>query len=100
MTLTSRLILSLAHCVLFFQIASPGAVDAQSKDSSGALWPTRGWVKDNPASVGLDEKILAAFDAELGSGKDALVDSFAVFRCGKMVYERKYAHDYGQFYGK
>jgi CubicO group peptidase (beta-lactamase class C family) len=100
MTLTSRLILSLAHCVLFIQIASPGTVDAQSKDSSGAHWPTRGWVKDNPASVGLDEKILAAFDAELGSGKDALVDSFAVFRCGKMVYERKYAHDYGKIYGK
>src|SRR5437660_11041846 len=100
MTLTSRLVLSLAHFVLLIQIASPVALDAQSKDSSGTPWPTRGWAKDKPASVGLDEKVLAAFDAELGSGKDALVDSFQVFRCGKEVYERKYPHDYAQIYGK
>jgi len=100
MTLTSRLVLALAHFVLLIQIASPVALDAQSKDSSGTPWPTRGWAKDKPASVGLDEKVLAAFDAELGSGKDALVDSFQVFRCGKEVYERKYPHDYAQIYGK
>jgi len=100
MTLTSRLVLSLAHFVLLIYVASPGELDAQSKDSSGTPWPTRGWAKDKPASVGLDEKVLAAFDAELGSGKDALVDSFQVFRCGKEVYERKYPHDYAQIYGK
>jgi CubicO group peptidase (beta-lactamase class C family) len=63
-------------------------------------WPTHGWPKDTPSRVGLDEKVLAALDADLAGGKYALVDSFEVFRCGKAVYERKYSHDYGQIYGK
>jgi CubicO group peptidase (beta-lactamase class C family) len=100
MTTMSRLVLAFVGFILLIQIASPGSLDAQSKDSGETAWPTRGWVKDTPASVGLDAKVLAAFDAELGSGKDALVDSFAVVRCGKLVYENKYAHDYGQIYGK
>ena len=29
-----------------------------------------------------------------------MVDSFAVFRCGKKVFERTYAHDYAKIYGK
>jgi len=63
-------------------------------------WPTHGWAKDKPSSVGLDEKILAALDADLASGKYSLVDSFALIRCGTSVYVRTYSHDYGQIYGK
>ena len=63
-------------------------------------WPTHGWPKGTPASVGLDEKVLASFDADLAAGKYKLVDSFQVFRCGKEVFARKYPHDYGQIYGK
>lgn len=92
-----RMIGGLAGLVLagFVQMMS-----AQKTDSVATLWPTSGWAKDTPASVGLDEKVLAGFDADLASGKYALVDSLAMFRCGKLVYERKYAHDYGQIYGK
>lgn len=78
------------------QIASPVSAEAKSRD----IWPTHGWAKDTPASVGLDEKALAAFDADLGSGKYFLVDSFDVFRCGKQVYGKKYSHDYSRIYGK
>jgi CubicO group peptidase (beta-lactamase class C family) len=53
-----------------------------------------------PAKVGLDEKVLATFDADLAHGKYSLIDSFGVYRCGKMVFERKYPHDYGKIYGK
>jgi CubicO group peptidase (beta-lactamase class C family) len=75
---------------------------AQSNDAKAGAgsWPTHGWAKDQPASAGLDEKVLTAFDSDLANGKYALVDSFAVYRCGKMVFERKYSHDYGQIYGK
>jgi len=65
-----------------------------------ASWPTHGWPQATPSSVGLDEKTLLAFDADLAAGKYSLVDSFQVFRCGKEVFERKYSHDYGQIYGK
>src|SRR5215469_6733218 len=58
------------------------------------------WRKGTPASVGLDGKALASFDADLASGKYMLVDSFQVFRCGEEVFERKYAHDYTQIYAR
>ena len=48
-------------------------------------WPTQGWPKGAPADVGLDERKLADFDADLAAGKYALVDSFQVFRCGREV---------------
>jgi len=63
-------------------------------------WPAKDWAVDTPAHVGLDEKILAAFDADISSGKYNLIDSFDVLRCGKLVYHRTYAHDYGTIYGK
>ena len=31
--------------------------------------PARGWAKDRPEAVGLDEKVLAAFDPDLASGE-------------------------------
>jgi len=73
---------------------------AQPSNNSPTQWPTQGWPQASPASVGLDEKALSAFDADLARGKYMLVDSFQVFRCGKEVFSRKYAHDYGKIYGK
>src|SRR6266403_2115584 len=64
------------------------------------LWPTKGWTTATTASVGLDEKVLDGLDKDLAAGKFSLVDSFAVFRCGKKVYQRTYAHDYAKIYGK
>jgi CubicO group peptidase (beta-lactamase class C family) len=37
----------------------------------------------------------------MASGKySQMMDSFAVFRCGKKVFERSYPHDYAKIYGK
>jgi len=37
----------------------------------------------------------------MASGKySQMMDSFAVFRCGKKVFERTYPHDYAKIYGK
>lgn len=82
-------------CVLSAQVAF---VRAQNGDTP--KWPTHGWAKGAPAGVGLDEKVLAAFDADLGKGKYSLVDSFTVIRCGSDAFERTYSHDYGTIYGK
>jgi len=75
-------------------ITAAPALAENSHYDVGPAWP-----KGTPASVGLDEKALASFDADLAGGKYMLVDSFQVFRCGEEVFERKYAHDYGQIYG-
>lgn len=73
----------------------------QATSSSPAnSWPTNGWLKGTPASVGLDEKVLAEFDADIAGGKLGLTDSFQVFRCGKEVFARQYKHDYAQIYAK
>jgi hypothetical protein len=74
--------------------------DSVARNGSAVPSPTRGWIKDRPEAVGLDGKVLAAFDADLASGKYSLVDSFAVYRCGKMVFEQTYPHDYEHIYAK
>jgi CubicO group peptidase (beta-lactamase class C family) len=61
--------------------------------------PTKDWTKAAPAAVGVDAAKLAAFDADLASGKYGLVDSLLVIRCGKQAFQRSYAHDYGKIYG-
>jgi CubicO group peptidase (beta-lactamase class C family) len=63
-------------------------------------WPTTGWRKATPASVGVDQESLESFDADLARGKYMLVDSFQVFRCGAEIFARNYAHDYSEIYGK
>lgn len=73
---------------------------AQKATPPSVPWPTHGWTKAAPASVGLDEQILLSFDRDLAGGKYMLVDSFHVFRCGYEVFARSYTHDYGQIYGK
>jgi CubicO group peptidase (beta-lactamase class C family) len=76
------------------------ASGADARADPTVTWPTRGWHEQSPASVGLDEQTLKELDADIASGKYALVDSFQVFRCGKEVFERKYLHDYSSIYGK
>ena len=63
-------------------------------------WPTKGWATATPAGVGLDERVLAGLDKDFATGKFSLVDGFAVYRCGKKVFERTYQHDYAKIYGK
>jgi CubicO group peptidase (beta-lactamase class C family) len=85
-----------------FALAQAAFVQSQNsgQSSTATKWPTHGWAKGTPADVGLDDKILAALDADLKNGKYSLVDSFAIERCGSLVFERSYSHDYGKIYGK
>jgi len=72
----------------------------ESGQVANTPWPTRDWTRGTPASVGLDETILATLDGDLANGKYGLVDSLQVFRCGTEVYSRKYSHDYAKLYWK
>jgi CubicO group peptidase (beta-lactamase class C family) len=77
------------------------AFAAGDGDIGGATpWPTHGWSRATPVSVGVDETVLATLDNDLAHGKYSLVDSFQVFRCGAEVYSRKYRHDYAKLYRK
>ena len=87
-------------CVILFLTMSLAAASQTAISSSTVVWPTNGWLEGTPASVGLDESALQTFDADLALGKYMLVDSFQVFRCGREVFQRQYAHDYGRIYGK
>jgi CubicO group peptidase (beta-lactamase class C family) len=97
MSVTARMMVLV---MAFVPMAGWRKAAAQSVGPAATPWPSSGWTKGTPGSVGIDEKVLAVFDADLKSGRYELVDSFDVFRCGKSVYTRKYAHDYGQIYGK
>ena len=86
-------------CVVLLAV-SAAAYTQTPKSSSKVVWPTNGWLAGTPASVGLDESALESFNADLARGKYVLVDSFQVFRCGRKVFQRKYARDYGRIYGQ
>lgn len=86
-------------CVILLAVAA-AAYTQTPKSSSTVVSPTNEWLAGTPASVGLDESALESLDADLARGKYMLVDSFQVFRCGRKVFQRKYAHDYGRIYGK
>src|SRR6202050_5136743 len=61
---------------------------------------SKDWPKGTPKEFGVDQQKLAAFDADIAGGKYGLVDSMLVLRCGTAVYDKSYAHDYGQIYGE
>jgi CubicO group peptidase (beta-lactamase class C family) len=79
-----------AFVLCFFAVASVAQVAGTSKD----------WPKATPKEFGIDPQKLAAFDADLASGKYGLVDSMLILRCGTAVYDKTYVHDYGQIYGE
>jgi Beta-lactamase len=54
----------------------------------------------SPASLGIDPQPLAALDADIASSKLPLVDSLLVMRCGEVVFDRRYPHDYAATYDK
>jgi CubicO group peptidase (beta-lactamase class C family) len=58
------------------------------------------WPVSTPETAGLDSKVLAAFDADIASGKYGHIDSLLVIRHGRIVYDRSYPHDYDKIYGK
>jgi CubicO group peptidase (beta-lactamase class C family) len=72
-------------------------------------WIIGGWVQAQnvpewpvavPRDVGLDPKVLAAFDADIAAGKYGYIDSLLVIRHGRIAYDRSYPHDYAKIYGK
>ena len=82
----------------FSAVASHGQSTTSEKLQ---VWPTKGWATASPASVGVDEQLLRKLDKDMSSGTySQMVDSFAVFRCGKKVFERTYPHDYAKIYGQ
>jgi len=88
-------------CLLLASAAVLLNGDLAARPAGDDLWPTKGWATASPASVGLDEQVLLKLDKDMASGKySQMMDSFAVFRCGKKVFERSYAHDYAKIYGK
>src|SRR5579864_7485933 len=88
-------------CLLLASAAVLLTGDLAARPAGDDLWPTKGWATASPASVGLDEQVLVRLDKDMASGKySQMIDSFAVFRCGKKVFERTYPHDYAKIYGK
>ncbi len=57
-------------------------------------------VRSTPESLGINAAPLASLDADIASAKFPLVDSLLVMRCGEVVFDRRYPHDYAATYGK
>ena len=53
-----------------------------------------------PEELGIDPEPLAALDADIAAGRLPLVDSLLVMRCGTVVFDKRYTHDYAAIYDK
>ena len=88
-------------CLLLAPVAILRASELAARPAVDDLWPTKDWPTASPGSVGLDEQVLLRLNRDMTSGKySQMMDSFAVLRCGKKVFERTYPHDYAKIYGK
>lgn len=67
--------------------------------SQAQLAPGKSWPVATPQAVGLDAAALAAFDADIKSGKYGNVDSLLILRHGKVAFDHTYSHDYAKIYG-
>src|SRR5882762_9067244 len=83
---------ALRWVLLFAALAGWGAVAAAPSGADP--------VRAKPESLGIDAAPLASLDAEIASAKFPLVDSLLVMRCGEVVLDRRYPHDYAATYGK
>src|SRR5262245_8154277 len=83
-----------------FVMSILGVIVLSSSVQAQSEWPTQSWRNTTPPEVGLDAKVLAAFDADISNGKYGYIDSMLVIRHGQVAYGRKYAHDYDLIYGK
>ena len=84
---------ALGPLVLFAALAGLGVAAAAPIDAANP-------VRATPESLGLDTAPLTALDADIASAKFPLVDSLLVMRCGEVVFDRRYPHDYAATYGK
>src|SRR3981189_3028619 len=83
---------ALRYLVLFAALAGWGTVTAAPLGANP--------VRTTPESLGIDAAPLASLDADIASAKFPLVDSLLVMRCGEVVFDPRYPHDYAAPYGK
>ena len=96
-----RVLFALAGTIILASTALLFAGKTPASPADETLWPTKGWAIASPASVGVDEQVLLKLDKDMASGTySQMMDSFAIFRCGKKVFEHTYPHDYAKLYGK
>ena len=86
--------------VFFSALVAVGFAAAAANSASTPAQARAALPGATPASLGIDAQPLAALDADIASGKLPLVDSLLVMRCGEVVFDRRYPHDYAATYGK
>lgn len=62
-------------------------------------WPLKEWPVATLQSQSMNADSLKLLDKLIASGKYGYVDGMIVTRNGKLIYEKKYAHDYDKIYG-
>src|SRR4029077_14168977 len=82
------MVVALAGTIILASTALLFAGKAATLLADETLCPTNGWAIASPASVGLDERVPLKLDKDMASGTySQMMDSFAIFRCGKKVFE-------------
>ena len=62
-------------------------------------WPLKEWPVSTPQSQSMNADSLQSFDDAIASGKYGNVDGMMITRNGKLVYQKRYIHDYDKIFG-
>src|SRR5688572_30264238 len=62
-------------------------------------WPLKEWPTATPHSQSMNTDSLKAFDEAIAGGNYGYVDGIVITRHGRLVYQKKYIHDYDKIYG-
>jgi CubicO group peptidase (beta-lactamase class C family) len=65
-----------------------------SQDAAATSWPTDGWRISTPAAEGLDAAPLDRLAQDVDAGTFGHVDRVFVARHGRVVFDRRWQHDY------
>lgn len=62
--------------------------------ASDGVWPGESWDTSSPEAEGIDAAAIQSLVDDIESGQYGLVDAFLLIRHGKVVADRRFAHDY------
>ena len=60
--------------------------------------PSSAWPISTPAATGVNGRVLDSLDSEIGRGDYGNVDRMLIIRSGKVIFDRRYSHDYDSIY--
>lgn len=90
--------LSIESVAALAALLTAASLPAQSVVPAQSVFPAEKWAVARPADAGLNVAVLDSIDGEIKAGRYGYVDRVIVILHGKLVWDKRYQHDYTAAY--